>query len=201
MKKNNFFNKKKYKTLNEGVYSLSAVNIIHNKKFSEILLENQGEPFDLQEKKKFIEKQEGFAGEGKVEFLFKAKANEISTQIFSNNTTKIYVFKKLKNEKHKGLLNYVCFVYVQEPNNNTPQKINEKSSTNVKCSNYKKYMLFVEDLEKTKTYKENTRNKSNKTSIQYDIIYLLSTSFKDDDYMKKIEILSDFITQVSDYSV
>ena len=123
--------KEKLNILKENTYNLSDFNTISGKPFEVILRDNIGVPFDTNEKRKFIEKQDNFGGiDGKVEFIRKKSTNEISAQIFSNGSTKIYVFKKLPNKKHKGMYNYACFVYIKPPTQTSDASDNDTEGDN-----------------------------------------------------------------------
>ena len=160
--------KEKMQILKESSYNLSDFNTISGKPFEVILRDNMGVPWDVNEKRKFVEKQEGFGGLGKVEFIRKKSTNEISAQIFSNGSTKIYVFKKLPNKKHKGMYNYACFVYIKPPKQtakddqmNSEKEGGSDDGMNLFEENEYKYLdlLFEADDDKT----PETDNESDKT--------------------------------------
>lgn len=99
--------------LKEAEYSVSKMREVDGKSFDQLLNENTGVPFDKQELLTFQNKQNGFGGFGKVNFVHKKSSNELSAEVFSNETTKTYVFKKLKNNQNDGMYNYACFVEIR----------------------------------------------------------------------------------------
>lgn len=103
-------------------YSLSKMREVNDKTLEQLLFENSGVPFDKKELLTFQNKQSGFGGFGKINFVYKKSTNELSGEIFSNNTTKTYVFKKLSNNDNKGLFNYACFIEMR-----TADKDDDKS--------------------------------------------------------------------------
>ncbi len=161
----------------ESAYNLSDVNTIKGKSFEEVLAENEGAPFDIHEKRKFLEKQETFGGTGKVEFIIKKSTNEISAQIFVNGSTNNYVFKKLPNKKHVGLYNYVCFISLKSPENK-PEEMNKAESGG----------------------DENNKKEPNQEENN-DIVYILSNIFNDTKIEEKLSILSDFISRINSYGL
>jgi hypothetical protein len=99
------------KSLKESEYSLSDFDIIKGKSFNQVLKENEGVPFVKKEMLIFQNKQNGFSGFGKTNFIPNAPENtQIQTEIFSNGSTKKYVFKKLIDQKNENLIVYACFV-------------------------------------------------------------------------------------------
>jgi hypothetical protein len=99
------------KSLKESEYSLSDFDIIKGKPFNQVLKENEGVPFVKKEMLIFQNKQNGFSGFGKTNFIPNAPENtQIQTEIFSNGSTKKYVFKKLIDQKNENLIIYACFV-------------------------------------------------------------------------------------------
>lgn len=98
------------KYLNEAEYSLSKMREVNDKTLEQLLFENTGVPFDKNELLTFQNKQIGFGGFGKINFVHKNSTNEINGQVFSHTTTKTYVFKKLTNNENEGLYNYACFI-------------------------------------------------------------------------------------------
>jgi hypothetical protein len=99
------------KSLKEAEYSLSDFDIIKGKSFNQVLKENEGVPFVKKEMLIFQNKQNGFSGFGKTNFIPNAPENtQIQTEIFSNGSTKKYVFKKLIDQKNENLIVYACFV-------------------------------------------------------------------------------------------
>jgi hypothetical protein len=99
------------KSLKEAEYSLSDFDIIKGKSFNQVLKENEGVPFVKKEMLIFQNKQNGFSGFGKTNFIPNAPENtQMQTEIFSNGSTKKYVFKKLIDQKNENLIVYACFV-------------------------------------------------------------------------------------------
>ena len=94
-------------------YSVSKMRAVDGKTFDQLLNENTGIPFDKQELLTFQNKQNGFGGFGKVNFIHKKSSNELNVEVFSNETTKSYVFKKLKNNQNEDMYNYACFVEIR----------------------------------------------------------------------------------------
>ena len=90
--------------LKEAEYSVSKMREVDGKSFDQLLNENTGVPFDKQELLTFQNKQNGFGGFGKVNFVHKKSSNELSAEVFSNETTKTYVFKKFKNNQNEYML-------------------------------------------------------------------------------------------------
>jgi hypothetical protein len=99
--------------LKEAEYSVSKMRSVEGKTFDQLLNENTGIPFDKQELLTFQNKQTGFGGFGKVNFIHKKSSNELNVEVFSNETTKSYVFKKLKNNQNEDMYNYACFVEIR----------------------------------------------------------------------------------------
>lgn len=204
--------KEKLNKLNESSYNLSDFNTISGKPFEAILRDNTGVPWDVNEKRKFVEKQEGFGGLGKVEFIRKKSTNEISAQIFSNGSTKIYVFKKLPNKKHKGMYNYACFVYIKPPkqtanNDQMNSSGGEGNNDDINIFNEDQYrylnVIFEADenidndnkTPETEDKPEETPEKK-KEDIE-DTVYFLSAAFDDNKAKEKLDVLGDFIDSVN----
>jgi len=98
------------KNLKENEYSMSKMREVPNQSLKQVLSQNGGVPFDKKELLSFQNKQNGFGGMGRVNFVHKKSTNELSANVFNNGTSKTYVFKKLKNNENPGLYNYGCFV-------------------------------------------------------------------------------------------
>ena len=99
------------KSLKEAEYALSDFDIIKGKSFNQVLKENEGVPFVKKEMLIFQNKQNGFSGFGKTNFIPNAPENtQMQSEIFSNGSTKKYVFKKLIDQKNENLIIYACFV-------------------------------------------------------------------------------------------
>jgi len=108
--------------LSEEEYSTSKMKEVEpGKTFDQVLGENAGLPFDKKELLSFQEKQNGFGGFGKVNFVHKKSTNEISAELNSNESNKVYVFKKLSNNKHEGMRNYACFVEMRSSSDEKQQ--------------------------------------------------------------------------------
>jgi hypothetical protein len=104
------------KSLNEAEYSLSDFDIIKCKSFNQVLKENEGIAFTKKEMLTFQSKQAGFSGFGKTNFIPNPPENtKIETEIFSNGSTKKYVFKKLIDQKNENLIVYACFIQRSYP--------------------------------------------------------------------------------------
>ena len=97
-------------SLKESEYSLSKFKKVTGKSFNQLLSENQGLPFDKKELLIFQSKQGGFSGFGKTPFLHNSSKNEITAEIFSNDTTKKFVFKKLVDNEDNNVYKYACFI-------------------------------------------------------------------------------------------
>ena len=99
----------------EGEYTLSKFKQIKDKSFNDLLNENLGIPFDKQELIVFQSKQDNFAGFGKTSFLLNKNKNEIVAELFSNGTTKKFVFKKLIDNEDKNVNKYSLFIQITYP--------------------------------------------------------------------------------------
>lgn len=190
--------------LKESAYTLSDFNTITNKSFNEVLEDNKGVPFDITEKRKFVEKQEGFGGSGKVNFIHKRSTNEISAQIFANGTTKTYVFKKLPNKKFPGLYSYACFVHLTTPKEKEQNNINEDNDAAINANKASKNAeISANNIINNKENKNDNEGGSNKNANnkKNDIVYILSGAFNDEKVEEKQEILSDFIRRINSYEL
>lgn len=101
--------------LKESEYSLSKFKKISGTSFSDLLRKNVGVPFDQKEILIFQSNQSGFGGFGKINFIFNKQYNQISTKLFSNSTTKKFVFKKLIDGDDKNVMVYGCFIKITYP--------------------------------------------------------------------------------------
>lgn len=101
--------------LKESEYSLSKFKKISGTSFSDLLRKNVGLPFDQNEILIFQSNQSGFGGFGKINFIFNKQYNQISTKLFSNITTKKFVFKKLIDGDDKNVMVYGCFIKITYP--------------------------------------------------------------------------------------
>ena len=97
-------------TLKEAEYSLSKFKKVTGKSFNQLLRENEGTPFDKKELLIFQSKQNGFSGFGKTPFLHNSSKNEVSAELFSNDSTKKFVFKKLIDNDDNLIYKYACFI-------------------------------------------------------------------------------------------
>lgn len=105
------------KSLKESEYSLSKFKKVENKSFDNLLSENNGLPFDNKELLVFQSKQSGFTGFGKTPFLHNKNKNEMTAEVFSNDSSKKFVFKKLNDVKDKSVNKYACFIQKSFPDN------------------------------------------------------------------------------------
>jgi hypothetical protein len=96
--------------LKEAEYSLSKFKKVTGKSFNQLLSENQGISFDKKELLVFQSKQSGFSGFGKTPFLHNSSKNEVTAELFSNDSTKKFVFKKLIDNDDTGVYKYACFI-------------------------------------------------------------------------------------------
>lgn len=101
--------------LKEAEYTLSKFKKVDGKSFNQVLSENVGTPFDKKELLIFQSKQSGFAGFGKTTFLHNKNKNEVTAEIFSNETTKKFVFKKLIDNQDSSVCKYGCFIQKSFP--------------------------------------------------------------------------------------
>lgn len=133
------------KYINESEYSSSKMKEVPDKTLDDVLRENSGVKFDKKELLTFQNKQSGFGGFGKANFIHKKSTNEISANITSNESNKTYVFKKLVNNQNEGLYNYGCFISV------TPSKQSDDEEENKEKVVYILSSIFDNDSdEKTK---------------------------------------------------
>ena len=102
--------KEMLKDLNEAEYTLSKFKKVEGQSFNQLLSQNVGVPFDKKELLIFQSKQDGFSGFGKTTFLHNKTKNEITAEIFSNETTKKFVFKKLIDNEDSSVNKYACFI-------------------------------------------------------------------------------------------
>jgi len=103
-------------TLKEAEYTLSKFKKVEGQSFNQLLSQNIGISFDKKELLIFQSKQNGFAGFGRTTFLHNRNKNEIAAEIFSNETTKKFIFKKLIDNEDKGVNKYACFIQKTFPN-------------------------------------------------------------------------------------
>lgn len=96
--------------LKENEFSLTKFKKIDGKSLNQILQENNGIPFDQKELQVFQTKQNGFGGFGKAKFAHNKLKNELTTEIFSDNSSKKFVFKKLVDSEDKTICKYAAFI-------------------------------------------------------------------------------------------
>jgi len=118
---------KRKNEINESEFSSSKMQEVPGKSLDDVLRENSGVKFDKDELLTFQNKQNGFGGFGKANFVHKKSTNEISANINSNESNKTYVFKKLVNNQNPGLYNYGCFISISSSKqSNDPEQNKEK---------------------------------------------------------------------------
>lgn len=142
------------KNLGESEYSTSKMKEVEpGKTFDQVLGENSGLKFDKDELLAFQNKQNGFGGFGKVNFVHKKSSNEISAEVNSNETNKIYVFKKLSNNKHDGMKNYACFVEIRSSGDEKSQpKIVYTLSTVFDDTDKEKTKVLTDFIDRINSY-------------------------------------------------
>ena len=140
--------------LSEEEYSTSKMKEVEpGKTFDQVLGENAGLPFDKKELLSFQEKQNGFGGFGKVNFVHKKSTNEISAELNSNESNKVYVFKKLSNNKHEGMRNYACFVEIRSSGDEKEQpKIVYTLSTIFDDNDSEKTKVLTDFIDRINSY-------------------------------------------------
>ena len=116
--------------LKEAEYSLSKFKKIDNKSFDQVLRENVGVPFDNKELMIFQTKQNNFTGFGKTRFLLNKNTNTVNAEVFSNGTSKNYVFKKLIDTDDNTVYTYACFIQKSYPDNKQKSEIYYALSSN-----------------------------------------------------------------------
>lgn len=102
-------------SLKENEYTLSKVKTVKNQSFNELLNKNTGIPFDKKELEIFQTHQNNFGGFGKTSFLYNKNKNEISAELFSNGTSKKFVFKKLIDNEDNNVNKYGLFIQKSYP--------------------------------------------------------------------------------------
>lgn len=118
---------KRKNEINESEFSSSKMQEVPGKSLDDVLRENSGVKFGKDELLTFQNKQNGFGGFGKANFVHKKSTNEISANINSNESNKTYVFKKLVNNQNPGLYNYGCFISISpSKQSNDPEQNKEK---------------------------------------------------------------------------
>jgi hypothetical protein len=127
------------KNLSESEFSSAKMQEVPNKTLDDVLRENSGVKFNKEELLTFQNKQNGFGGFGKANFVHKKSTNEIKANITSNESNKDYVFKKLVNNQNPGLYNYGCFIGI------TPSKQSDNPEDNKEKVVYMLSSIFDDD--------------------------------------------------------
>jgi len=141
------------KSLKESEYSLSDFDIIKGKSFNQILKENEGVPFIKKEMLIFQSKQNGFSGFGKTNFIPNAPENtQMQTEIFSNGSTKKYVFKKLIDQKNESLIVYACFVQRTYPDRPEKEIFSMLSTSIDKNKDYEQTKALADFIDRINSY-------------------------------------------------
>lgn len=141
------------KSLKEVEYSLSDFDIIKGKSFNQVLKENEGVPFIKKEMLIFQNKQNGFSGFGKTNFIPNAPENtQMQTEIFSNGSTKKYVFKKLIDQKNESLIVYACFVQRTYPDRPEKEIFSMLSTSIDKNKDYEQTKALADFIDRINSY-------------------------------------------------
>lgn len=141
------------KSLKEAEYSLSDFDIIKGKSFNQVLKENEGVPFIKKEMLIFQNKQNGFSGFGKTNFIPNAPENtQMQTEIFSNGSTKKYVFKKLIDQKNENLIVYACFVQRTYPDRPEKEIFSMLSTSIDKDKDYEQTKALADFIDRINSY-------------------------------------------------
>ena len=141
------------KSLKESEYSLSDFDIIKGKSFNQVLKENEGVPFIKKEMLIFQNKQNGFSGFGKTNFIPNAPENtQMQTEIFSNGSTKKYVFKKLIDQKNKNLIVYACFVQRTYPDRPEKEIFSMLSTSIDRDKDYEQTKALADFIDRINSY-------------------------------------------------
>ena len=141
------------KSLKEAEYSLSDFDIIKGKSFNQVLKENEGVPFVKKEMLIFQNKQNGFSGFGKTNFIPNAPENtQMQTEIFSNGSTKKYVFKKLIDQKNENLIVYACFVQRTYPDRPEKEIFSMLSTSIDKNKDYEQTKALADFIDRINSY-------------------------------------------------
>ena len=141
------------KSLKEAEYSLSDFDIIKGKSFNQVLKENEGVPFIKKEMLIFQNKQNGFSGFGKTNFIPNAPENtQMQTEIFSNGSTKKYVFKKLIDQKNENLIVYACFVQRTYPDRPEKEIFSMLSTSIDKNKDYEQTKALADFIDRINSY-------------------------------------------------
>ena len=141
------------KSLRESEYSLSDFDIIKGKSFNQVLKENEGVPFIKKEMLIFQTKQNGFSGFGKTNFIPNSPENtQIETEIFSNGSTKKYVFKKLIDQQNENLIVYACFVQRTYPDRPEKEIFSMLSTGIDKNKDYEQTKALADFIDRINSY-------------------------------------------------
>lgn len=141
------------KSLRESEYSLSDFDIIKGKSFNQVLKENEGVPFIKKEMLIFQNKQNGFSGFGKTNFIPNSQENtQIQTEIFSNGSTKKYVFKKLIDQQNENLIVYACFVQRTYPDRPEKEIFSMLSTGTDKNKNSEQTKALADFIDRINSY-------------------------------------------------
>ena len=141
------------KSLKEAEYSLSDFDIIKGKSFNQVLKENEGVPFIKKEMLIFQNKQNGYSGFGKTNFIPNAPENtQMQTEIFSNGSTKKYVFKKLIDQKNESLIVYACFVQRTYPDRPEKEIFSMLSTSIDKNKDYEQTKALADFIDRINSY-------------------------------------------------
>lgn len=141
------------KSLRESEYSLSDFDIIKGKSFNQVLKENEGVPFIKKEMLIFQTKQNGFSGFGKTNFIPNSPENtQMKTEIFSNGSTKKYVFKKLIDQQNENLIVYACFVQRTYPDRPEKEIFSMLSTGIDKNKDYEQTKALADFIDRINSY-------------------------------------------------
>ena len=141
------------KSLKEAEYSLSDFDIIKGKSFNQVLKENEGVPFIKKEMLIFQNKQNGFSGFGKTNFIPNSPENtQMQTEIFSNGSTKKYVFKKLIDQQNENLIVYACFVQRTYPDRPEKEIFSMLSTGIDKNKDYEQTKALADFIDRINSY-------------------------------------------------
>lgn len=140
------------KNLREAEYSLSKFKKISGKSFNQLLSENVGIPFDKKELLVFQNKQNGFSGFGKTPFLHDKSKNELKAEVFSNSTTKKFVFKKLVDKEDTNVNKYACFIQKSFPDNQEKEVYYTLSNTFVDSDISEKTKMLSDFINRINSY-------------------------------------------------
>lgn len=141
------------KSLTENEYSLRDFDIIKGKSFNQVLKENEGISFDKKELLVFQSKQNGFSGFGKTNFVPNSPQNtQIETEIFSNDSTKKYVFKKLIDQRNDKLIVYACFIQRTYPQKQDKEIFSMLSTSIDKTKDHEQTKVLADFIDRINSY-------------------------------------------------